>query len=97
MTKAFMNCKNLQFAHGFGRYTWYQSIRAMTDMFNGCENMVKSDVRLPHLPAMHGSVVNDMYSNCKNLAVDLYDLIPVNGFSIRRINMSNTFNNCKSL
>ena len=97
MSSAFKNCENLQFAHGFGKYTWYQSIRAMSSLFSGCKNMVKSDVRLPHLPAMNGKVVDSMYSNCENLAVDLYDLIPTNGFSIRRIDMSKTFNNCKSL
>jgi hypothetical protein len=97
MSSAFKNCKNLQFAHGFGKYTWYQSIRAMSSLFSGCENIVKSDVRLPHLPAMNGKVIDSMYSNCKNLAVDLYNLIPTNGFSIRRIDVSSTFENAKSL
>jgi hypothetical protein len=69
----------------------------MTGMLEGCNNIVKSDVRLPHMPAMNAKVINTMYSGCQNLAVDIYNLIPINGFSMRRIDMNKVFNGCKSI
>jgi hypothetical protein len=69
----------------------------MGNMFSACTGLLKSDLRLPHLPAMNDSVVGSSYISCYNLAMDVYDLLPVNGFSIRKIEMSKTFNLCKSL
>ena len=66
-------------------------------MFASCSSMVKSDVRIAHLPAMNDKVVDSMYSGCKCLAVDLYSLLPMNGFSVRRINMDKVFSNAHSL
>jgi hypothetical protein len=108
MSSTFKDCKNLQYVHGFSKYTWYNTVRAVGSTFSGCSNMIKSDFRIPHSIAVYTSPLASIYSGCSSMAIDINSILPVNGFSTHSIPWSSSkdkdknvisspFKNCISL
>lgn len=91
---AFKNCRNLLNADGFGLTTDPDSVY---DAFSGCVALVHSTLRIPAVVSDPTTGVNGVYAFCGKLKMDVEDLLPLNGFSGKSINIENTFVNCKLL
>lgn len=61
--------------------------------FEQCFSLIETDFRFPNGVSSIGST----FANCKNLAKDINDLLPANGFEKRTITINATFSNCRLL
>lgn len=92
----FKNCINLIAMNGFAKRTWFQQLRAVTSLFEGCSSLINSDVMIPRMMS-HESVMSNMYKNCKRLCRNVNTLFMPNGFIDRKVNLTGIFSGCKSL
>lgn len=93
---AFTNCINLEKVW-CDKSRWFgNGIYASGSMFMGCTKLKECKMYIP--PFYTGSgTCSGMWNGCTELSSDISCLVPPNGFSNTRVNLSNTFKGCKSL
>ena len=92
----FRSCKNLKSVSGFkGRKPW-KKINSLRAIFAGDINLSGCDFNLPDSVSRKEGYW-EAFSGCVNLASYLSGLLPVNGFSTKKVNLASLFYNCSSL
>jgi hypothetical protein len=95
ITAAFSSCNNLLTVSGLS-YNFGEGTYTTNGLFSGCSNLNSSDFKIPKSTFISSGVAG-IYSGNRNLAINVVNLLPDNGFSDKYVNVSGLFNNCSKL
>lgn len=97
LANTFLDCYNLEYAIGFGRLC--NNLHTIQQCFGSCSNMTFCDLRIPGntITTPKKNPYKGAFSYCNKLAVDVLDLLPVNGFYGDEACFGGMFNTCPML
>lgn len=97
MAFAFDGCTNLLEVKNFEKLPSMCNPVAVNNVFANCTNLTTSDMRLHPSATRYKNNWESFYKNCSNLAVDVLNLLPANGFSGKYVSAPEIFQNCAKL